>query len=176
MGNMTLESGNVNGHTFVSHPPGSLERAHAFLTDFFGSNEEQWLKYSPGKAFMHLCPYWVALGFRLKIPPRGLFRTKVQPRVFVGRLETFHESIAALGRIARVELPPPRSMGHHPSEFDTLARMEKLTMIALLSMSPEWSARVAERYRPDICLFRYNTTPCGDMSQFTSIASNLAFL
>jgi hypothetical protein len=47
----------IDSRRFVAHPPGSLARAAAFLSDFFNAdNERQWLQHSPGKAFLHLCP------------------------------------------------------------------------------------------------------------------------
>jgi hypothetical protein len=125
----------------------------------------------------HGTRYWISRGLSPKIPPRGLFRSKkAQPRVFVGRLETFRVSIAALAQHAHVSLPPPHTEGHHPSEFDKVARMQKEAMLAFLASSPEWCAKLAERYRPDICLFRFNTTPCGNMSRYQSIASNIVFI
>jgi hypothetical protein len=96
--------------------------------------------------------------------------------VFVGRLETFRVSIAALAQHAHVSLPPPHIEGHHPSEVDIVARWQKEAMLTYLSGSPEWGAKLAERYRPDICLFRYNTTPCGNISRYQSIASNIVFI
>jgi hypothetical protein len=138
-----------------------------FLADFFDrDNEFQWLQYSPGAAIWHMCPYFIA---------DGLYAAGVK-KVFVGRLETFHQSMVALGRHAHVVLPTPRTEGHHPVEVDIVARWQKEAMLTYLSGSPEWGAKLAERYRPDICLFRYNTTPCGNMSRYQSIASNIVFI
>ena len=165
MGNITDWS--ALRHKFTKYPPGTAVRARAFLADYFSPDETQWLQYTPGATIWHVCPYWIARGLR------ELDRT---PRVFVGRLETFAESMRKLGRIARVNLPPPRTMGHHPVERDIVARMEKEAMLAFLANSTEWSSRLARRYKPDICLFRYNTTTCGDMVQFRSLTKKLVLI
>ena len=48
---------------FVHYTPGSLERAEAFLIDFFSPDESQWFDYSPYAAYPHLCPYWYSSAF-----------------------------------------------------------------------------------------------------------------
>ena len=122
------------------------------VRDIYHANRKGQAHYQPGKTF------------------------GVGQHVYVGRIETFNKSLTALGRIANVTIPEPNASKKHEAGLDMVARLEKNAMLAFLERSPQWTARLAERYRPDICLFGYNTTPCHNMTRFASIVNKLIFL
>lgn len=98
-------------------------------------------------------------------------------QVFVGKLDDMQQSLQQLARVANVTADlgaaMPGSSAAHSSEKDIVANAEKSAMVDLLASSPEWVARIVQRYTPDICVFNYNQTRCPEDPVLLRLRDNI---